>query len=249
MKTIAAVVIVILLAFIYTEYGETYSKLDIDFETGIAFSGYNDIRIPNKTGTDISFSEELETDSTYFIRGKVNYCISDRHNFAIFAAPLRLDATGEVNKSVFFEGVEFPANTRLKGKYRFDSYRFTYRYDFHPSSKIILGIGLTAKIRDAAISIEDNMRKSEKLNTGFVPLISFRGEWMPLSRISLLLDGDALAAPQGRAEDVLMAIRFRIAEDISFKLGYRILEGGADAGSVYNFTLIHYIVFGSIVSF
>jgi hypothetical protein len=72
---------------------------------------------------------------------------------------------------------------------------------------------------------------------------------MPLSRISLLLDGDALAAPQGRAEDILMAIRFRIAEDISFKLGYRILEGGADAGSVYNFTLVHYIVFGSIVSF
>ena len=145
-----------------------------DFETGAVFSGYNDIRIPNETGTDISFSEELKTDSTYFIRGKINYSINDKHNFAIFAAPLRLETTGKVNKPVFFEGTEFPANTRLKGKYRFDSYRFTYRYDFRPSERLILGIGLTAKIRDAAISIEDDMQKSEKLNTGFVPLINFR---------------------------------------------------------------------------
>ena len=232
-----------------TEYVAAYSRLDIDFETGAVFSGYNDIQIPNKAGTDISFSEELKTDSTYFVRGKINYSINDRHNFAIFAAPLRLEATGKVNKPVFFEGIEFPANTHLKGKYRFDSYRFTYRYDFHPSERLILGIGITAKIRDAAISIEDDMQKSEKVNTGFVPLINFRAEWMPLSRMSILLDGDALAAPQGRAEDILVSTRFRITRDISLKLGYRILEGGADADSVYNFTLVHYIILGSIVSF
>ena len=248
MKSMIRVMIIILL-YISSGYVEAYSRLDIDFETGAVFSGYNDIRIPNKTGTDISFSEELKTNSTYFIRGKMNYSINDRHNFAIFAAPLRLEAIGKVNKPVFFEGIEFPANTRLKGKYRFDSYRFTYRYDFHPSERLILGIGLTAKIRDAAISIEDDMRKSEKLNTGFVPLINFRVEWMLLNRMSILLAGDALAAPQGRAEDILMSMRFRITKDISLKMGYRILEGGADAGSVYNFTLVHYIVFGSIVSF
>jgi len=248
MKSMVSIMIIILLHISYG-YVEAYSRLDIDFETGAVFSGYNDIRIPNETGTDISFSEELKTDSTYFVRGKINYSINDRHNFAIFAAPLRLEATGKVNKPVFFEGIEFPANTRLKGKYRFDSYRFTYRYDFHPSERLTLGIGVTAKIRDAAISIEDGMRKSEKLNTGFVPLINFRVEWMPLSRMSILLDGDALAAPQGRAEDILTSIRFRITKDISLKLGYRILEGGADAGSVYSFTLVHYIVLGSIVSF
>jgi hypothetical protein len=93
------------------------------------------------------------------------------------------------------------------------------------------------------------MQKSEKVNTGFVPLINFRAEWMPLSRLSILLDGDALAAPQGRAEDILVSTRFRITRDISLKLGYRILEGGADAESVYSFTLIHYIVLGSIISF
>ena len=248
MKAIARIIIITLL-YISAGYVDAYSGLDIDFETGAVFSGYNDIRIPNKAGTDISFSEELKTDSTYFIRGKINYSINDRHNFAIFAAPLRLEATGKVNKPVFFEGIEFPANTRLKGKYRFDSYRFTYRYDFHPSERLTLGIGLTAKIRDAAISIEDAMRKAEKLNTGFVPLINFRVEWMFLSRMSILLAGDALAAPQGRAEDILMSMRFRITKDISLKLGYRILEGGADAGSVYSFTLVHYIVLGSIISF
>jgi hypothetical protein len=153
MKFMVRIVIVLLLAFI-SGYAGAYSRLDIDFETGAVFSGYNDIRIPNETGTDISFSEELKTDSTYFIRTKINYSINDKHNFAIFAAPLRLNANGKVNKPVFFEGVDFPANVQLKGKYRFDSYRFTYRYDFHPSERLMFGIGLTAKIRDAAISIK-----------------------------------------------------------------------------------------------
>jgi len=248
MKFMVMIMIIASLALL-SEYADAYSRLDIDFETGAVFSGYNDIRIPNETGTDISFSEELKTDPTYFVRTKINYSINDRHNFAIFAAPLRLNANGKVNKPVFFEGVEFPANAQLKGKYRFDSYRFTYRYDFHPSQKLMFGVGITAKVRDAAISIEDSTAKSEKPNTGFVPLINFRGEWTPVDKVSLLLDGDALAAPQGRAEDVLIAMRFKITRDISLKLGYRILEGGADAGSVYNFTLVHYIVLGSIASF
>jgi len=242
-------IVILVLLYISAGYVEASSGLDLDFETGAVFSEYNDIRIPNKTGTDISFSEELKTDSTYFIRGQMNYSINDRHNFALLAAPLRLEATGKTNKPVFFEGIEFPANTWLKGKYRFDSYRFTYRYDFRPAERLTLGLGLTAKIRAAAISIEDAMQKSEKLNTGFVPLLSFRAEWMFLNRWSLLLAGDALAAPQGRAEDILISMRFRITKDISLKMGYRILEGGADAESVYNFTLIHYIVLGSRVSF
>jgi len=76
MKFMVMIMIIASLALL-SEYADAYSRLDIDFETGAVFSGYNDIRIPNETGTDISFSEELKTDPTYFVRTKINYSIND----------------------------------------------------------------------------------------------------------------------------------------------------------------------------
>jgi len=58
------------------------------------------------------------------------------------------------------------------------------------------------------------------------------------------LDGDALAAPQGRAEDVLLALQLHLNEDVTLKAGYRILEGGANVEEVYNFALIHFVIAG-----
>jgi hypothetical protein len=61
--------------------------------------------------------------------------------------------------------------------------------------------------------------------------------------------GDALAAPQGRAEDILAAFYAEAAEGIRLRLGYRILEGGADNDEVYNFTLVHYLSAGLTLTF
>jgi hypothetical protein len=65
--------------------------------------------------------------------------------------------------------------------------------------------------------------------------------------LSFLLEGDALAAPQGRAEDVLVAAGYRLSDKISLKAGYRILEGGADNDEVYNFTLLSYAAVGIVI--
>ena len=69
--------------------------------------------------------------------------------------------------------------------------------------------------------------------------------------MSLLLEGDAAASPggQGRAEDILLALIFNPSRNVAIKVGYRILEGGADVEEVYNFALLHYIVGGMTVSF
>jgi hypothetical protein len=228
----------------------SHAQWRLDVESGMVFSGYNDVRIPNKTGTNISLSEELETDPKIFFRIKATYNIDKRHSIGILIAPLRLQADGSVHRVVKFEGEEFPADTPLKATYRFDSYRMTYRYDFYRSKNLQTGIGLTAKIRDASISLEGADKKSEKKNTGFVPLINFKIHWLMTDKLSLLLEGDALASPQGqgRAEDVLLALRYRANKNLGFKFGYRILEGGVDVDEVYNFTLIHYLVFGTAVS-
>lgn len=225
------------------------AEWQIDFETGPVFNGYNDVRIPRETGTEFSITDDLSTESKVFFRGRISYILNDKHVFSLFAAPLSINAQGNVNREIYFEGTTFPADVPLKAVYRFDSYRLTYRYNFYRKPDLTLGLGITAKIRDAAISLESPNQFAEKTNTGFVPLINFNLEWAFAQKFGLHFGGDALAAPQGRAEDVILALRYQAVDNLALKFGYRILEGGADVEEVYNFALLHYVVFGAIISF
>jgi hypothetical protein len=67
--------------------------------------------------------------------------------------------------------------------------------------------------------------------------------------MSVLLEADALAAPQGRAEDAIFALQYIINPRATLRFGYRILEGGADNDNVYNFTLLNYVVLGGVITF
>ncbi len=71
---------------------------------------------------------------------------------------------------------------------------------------------------------------------------------MPWNRFRFLIEGNALAASQGRAEDLLFAIMYKPVQNLSLKAGYRFLEGGADNDKVYTFAFIHYIVAGVVLS-
>jgi hypothetical protein len=227
--------------------GVADARFTADVETGLAFSGYNDVRIPGNSGTLISLSDELKTETSIFVRLKLGYTLGQKHSVTLLVAPLRLSGEGQVDRPVFFENHEFPANTQLKSAYRFDSYRLGYRYMLYDTPDIEFALGVTAKIRDASIKLEDNSVTVEKTNTGFVPLVGFAAKWRPARCVSLLLDGDALAGPQGRAEDILLALEYNPSPRAGLKIGYRILEGGADVDEVYNFTLINYLVLGGIL--
>jgi hypothetical protein len=232
-------------------YAISYSRAgwSVDVESGMAFSGYNDVRIPGDTGTDLSLSEELEADATGFVRVRLIKDFNEKHRLSLLAAPLRLRSSGSLNRDIDFNGVRFAAGTPLRSRYRFDSYRLTYHYTLLSRERLRAGLGFTAKIRDASIRIEGGGDSSEKANTGFVPLVNFAFDWRLGSKVGIIFEGDALAAPQGRAEDVLLAIYGDPADKIRLRLGYRILEGGADNDEVYTFALVHYITAGMTISF
>jgi len=221
----------------------------IDFETGAVFTGYNNVRIPGNQGTRFSLKDDLKPKTAFFYRLRLNYTLRRRHTFSLLYAPLQTQSKGRIANDVLFEGVVFPANTDLVGDFKFNSYRFTYRCDLVRRRKIVFGLGFTAKIRDARIALSAPGLFSEKTNVGFVPIINFSLLWNMTDKLGLLLDGDALAAPQGRAEDVLLALRYRLSDKIGIRAGYRILEGGADGASVYNFTLLHYASVGVAYTF
>jgi hypothetical protein len=221
----------------------------IDFETGIVSTGYNDVRIAGDNGTRFSLKDNLIPKTAFFYRIRLNYTIKLRHTISLLYAPLETKSEGKVTKDILFEGVVFPANSALVGTYKFNSYRLTYRYAIVQRPKFEFGLGLTAKIRDAKIALSSTGLVSEKTNVGFLPIINFRLLWNINDKFGLLLDGDALAAPQGRAEDVQIAATYKLSDNLNVRAGYRILEGGADNDEVYNFALFHYASVGLSYTF
>jgi hypothetical protein len=218
-----------------------------ELESGIAWATRNDVRIPGAGGTRLSLVDELESGAAPVFRVRLGAALTSRHRLFLTWAPVRLEARGTLPRDVRFAGEDFAAGSSVLAGYRFDSYRLTYRYALVRSSPVDLELGATAFVRDAAVSLQ-GARHAEKANVGLVPLLSFRLEWRLSPAWSLLVDGDALAARQGRAEDVLVALRAQVRPGVAVHAGYRIIEGGADNAEVYNFALVNQVVAGLTVS-
>jgi hypothetical protein len=215
-------------------------EVETEAEAAIVAATRNDVRVPGDSGTAFSLVDDFSTSASPAFRVRAGVRIADRHLVTALYAPLTLNATGEFDRDLEFEGASFPAGTPLHAVYRFDSYRLTYRYSFVQNASLELAAGATAKIRDAEIAVY-GPAKGRKTNTGFVPLLNLHAEWRPgAGKLGLLFDADALAAPQGRAEDVLLAVLWAARDGVDLYAGYRTLEGGADNDEVYNFSWLHY---------
>jgi hypothetical protein len=225
--------------------GQARPKWFLDVETGGSSLGYCDVRIPGDSGTRFSLTDDLQTSGTIFIRFRVGLNLRPRHTLWVLIAPLSLEGSGILPYSLDYNGITFPAFVSLRSGYRFNSYRLSYRYSVKENEKWRIGVGLTAKIRDAGISIAGGGLERKKNNVGLVPLLNFLVEWRFSPVLSLLFEGDALAAPQGRAEDVFVGVAYRKGQRWALRAGYRILEGGADNAAVYNFALVNYLSFGA----
>jgi hypothetical protein len=222
----------------------------IDIEAGLAFTGYNDVRIPSESGTMVSLKTDTVPDPAFALRVRIGYAFGERHTVFALAAPLLVRGSGITDRELIYFGATFPAGTELESTYRFDSYRLSYRYLFIDGNSFSLAAGLTAKLRSADISLMSDTAYARRSDLGVVPLISFMAEWKLVPQLSLLIDGDALVTPFGRAEDVLAALQYRPSDSVAYRLGYRILEGGSEAGgSVYTFALFHYVTMGLTVRF
>jgi len=221
----------------------------VDFENGAAISGYNDARIPGNTGTLFSFTDDLASDTAYFWRVRADVRLAPKHVLSALVAPLTIHASGTFDQPVAFAGTTFAPGVPTTGLYVFNSYRVTYRYEPIRRENWMFGFGVTVKVRDAETRLEAGGTSAAKTNVGAVPLVNFKFERRLGARATFQLEGDALAAPQGRAEDIFAGILVHAGKQWSIKAGYRFLEGGADNDEVYTFALVHYLAAGVVVRF
>ncbi|MCU0663002.1 MAG: hypothetical protein MUC50_11835 [Myxococcota bacterium] len=225
-----------------------WAGVEADIEAGVVIASRNVARIPGNGGTTISLVKDLSTSPAPAFRLRLGYRIADRHLITALYAPLQVNARGSVDRDVSFAGGTYPAGSPLLAVYRFDSYRLTYRYSIVWAEGLDVAAGLTAKIRDAETSLY-GVEARRKTNTGFVPLLNLHVAWRPGNgAFGIVFDADALAAPQGRAEDVLLAATWAFWQNLELRVGYRTVEGGADNNEVFSFAWLHYVVAGLTMS-
>lgn len=218
-------------------------RLSVEIEAGPAWQGRNDVEIANDgTATRFSIARLIGRGSYLAYRAYISYAVNEKQEVRLLVAPLKIDGEGTPAEEIRFDGQTFASGVLTDASYRFDSYRLTWRYLLFDGSTFRWHIGFTAKVRAAEVKLSQGPIETSYDNVGFVPLLHVAGEWKLCDRWSAVLDADALAAPQGRAEDVALKLSYRWSDSWSAAAGYRMLEGGADNDEVYTFAWLHYVV-------
>lgn len=220
------------------------SRFWIEGEAGPVWQTRNEVQVPADTGTRFKLTS-FGTGPEFTGRVYLGYRFDQRHEIRGLYAPLRFDLGGVLDSAVSFRGTNFASGAPTNAKYVFNSYRLTYRYVFTNSALWKLRAGFTGKIRDAEIQLTQGSTTAKTTNVGFVPLLHFSATYNWSRDFRLHVDVDALAAPQGRAEDIALLLGYRPSSHSEVRLGYRTVEGGSEGGGgTYAFAWLHYLVAG-----
>lgn len=122
------------------------------------------------------------------------------------------------------------------------AYRLTYRYRVFDSDRWTWRIGATAFVRDVRVALSQPDRRAEDTDVGLGPLAHVDVEVRLTPRWRVVLDADGSAAPQGRAIDAAAKLQWAPTPRLDLGLGYRVIDGGADVDTVYNFAWLNFAV-------
>ncbi len=223
-------------------------RFRLDVEMGPSWQTRNDVRIPGVGGTMLAL-DEFDKGPFFFQRVSGWYRFNERHALRALYAPFSVTVRGTPAGDVLFDGVTFPGGEPFDATYQFNSYRLAYLYTPSRDGRWDLTFGFSAKVRDARVALAGASQTHAYDNVGFVPLLLARVEVELSPRLQGLLDVEALAAPQGRAEDATLQLRYRLSDGMDVGVGYRMVEGGADNDKVLTFAWLHYLVASASVDF
>ena len=212
----------------------------VNLESGAFFTNINDIRY-GSNGTLFSLKNDFQTPVSPFLRLRIGFLTDEKNYFSILYAPLKIVETGTLANDILFDGNNFKANMPIEAVYMFNSYRFTYNRRIISKDNFNFGLGLSAKIRDAGVSLKNSELFKENFNVGFAPLINLIANWDISQKMGVNFFGEGIAASKGRAIDISLSGRYTFSESLQGNFGYRLLEGGANGTDRYNFIQLHFI--------
>lgn len=213
----------------------------INIESGVLSTGLNNIR-NGANGTLFSLKNDFKSPKSPFLRIRFGFLLNQKHHFSILYAPLKLTVNTILNTPIIFNDANFEANVPSEAVYQFNSYRFTYNRSIINTNTFNLGLGVSAKIRDAGASLRNSNTFSKNFGIGFAPLINIITQWKISNKFGIHIFGEGIAASKGRAIDFLFTGTYEINTNLQANIGYRILDGGADGKNRYNFVQFHFAI-------
>lgn len=216
----------------------------LDLEAGVTFPTRNDVRIPSRTGTAFDMNRLQGEPASPFFRATVEADPWQRHGFRFAYQYLRNEGSGALPTATTFTTGVFAPGARTTGNYRFDTWRFTYRYTLVQQENFRLRIGITGLIRDAEIRLTQGGLVRRDSDVGFVPLLHASFDWRIAPRVTLMGEIDALGASQGRAIDIGLRAAYDLDRNWQVTGGWRFLDGGVDNSDVFNFARFHTLTAG-----
>lgn len=218
---------------------------ELSFELGAAWQQRNDVQISNEPPNTRFALDEISGSGPFFGgRVMLAWPLTERQQLRFLYAPLRIDESGTTATPIVFQGSTFSPGA-IDTKYRFDSWRVSWRWRFHESARWTWNAGATLNVRDAQIRLTQGNLSSSKSNTGVVPLLALEGQWRFAPRWRGILDFEGLAAPQGRAIDAALKLAWDATPRLTLNAGYRFLDGGADNDELYTFARFDQAVIGA----
>lgn len=206
-------------------------------EMGSAHATKNEFRVPSTTGSDVSLPDE--SDFYYRVEGIWSY--NEKNAIRFVVAPLAYEATITSSSPLVFDTQNFAANTPTTVKFKFNSYRIGYVRHLLIEPNYSLDLGLTVKMRDALISLNQNGNEEKFTDFGFVPLLYFSFLYRCNEQWYLFFNTDGAGASQGYAIDSLIETQYAWDDHLKLAIGYRFLDGGADNDTVKTFATVHYL--------
>ena len=216
----------------------------VDLEWGAALQERNEVQSPNSSAGTRFALDSLTGEGPFSApRFQITLPLNPRDDLRLLAAPLRIRGDGALDSALNFEGASL-APGAASARYRFDSYRVTWRRTVGESDLWVLKAGLTGKVRDAEISLQQGAITARRSDIGFVPLLHVHAQRSLGEGARLIMDADGLASGRGRAFDLSARYALEWRPGLSVFAGIRILDGGADNEAVYNFARFNYLTFG-----
>ena len=218
--------------------GQTLSgnEIHLKLSTLSSFQVRNDVQVPNSVlGSRFSLSDAVGQGPTTSARVELNWMFKERHGLRVLLAPLTVTDTVRLDEPVRFAGEAFDTEQITEATYRFNSWRLGYHYLLRRSDVSRLRVGATLKVRDAEIRLAQGDTVSFTDDLGFVPLLYVAGEYRLGNRWTFSADLDGLAGGPGRAIDLGLGLNYSINQRWQIGAEVRVLDGGADVDTVYNF--------------
>jgi hypothetical protein len=219
-------------------------RFSLDLEWGAAWQQRNEVQSPNDaTGTRFPLDRLTGRGPYAAPRLQLTWPLNPRDDLRLVAAPLRVKKDGTLASAVNYEGETFNAGV-TSATYRFDSYRLTWRRTFSESDDWTLKAGVTGKVRDAEITLRQGGTTASRGDLGFVPLLHLYAQRRITDHSRLIFDADGLASSRGRAFDLSLRYSHDLQPGIALFAGARLLDGGANNDSIYNFARFNYFTVG-----